>query len=443
VAAWVPNIGATPVLVQKLKTNVDDLAREVTARDHFAKDVGERLYLFENGVYRPKGERFISQRVKELYTAWGLAEKWNIHNSNEVVEYIRIDRPQLWTNPPADTVNVLNGLLDVRTRQLRPHSHDFYSTVQLPVHFDQYARCAAWDRFIAEVFPEDSEAIAWEIPAWMMTPTNNIQKAVLLLGEGSNGKSTYLRACIAFIGKCNTAALSLHKLEQDKFAAARLIGKLANICPDLPTGHLSATSMFKALTGGDVISAEFKFRDSFEYVPFCKLVFSANKPPYTDDPTHGFFRRWQVIPFNRSFEDGASGTAKPEDLDGQLADPAELSGVLNKVLSALDRLRDNGFTQSDSMRAAWMEFRSATDPLIVWLDQNTVTLLNAMVPVSDLAAAFNKHLTDTRKPVMTKTAFGQALKRARPGVAASQRTWRGKVHTWVYTGIGMRDERTE
>jgi putative DNA primase/helicase len=434
---WAAHLGSSiPVTSQKLETNVDDLAREITAQHYFARDPGGRMYRFKDGVYRPGGERFITGKVKELYGAWGLAAKWTIHKSAEVVEYIRVDCPDLWTDPPATTINVVNGLVDVHSRDLKPHRHEFYSTVQLPVRFDPAARCPEWDKFISEVFPEDSEAIAWEIPAWLMTPQNSIQKAVLLLGEGSNGKSTYLRACIAFIGKQNTSALSLHKLEQDKFAAARLIGKLANICPDLPTAHLSVTSMFKALTGGDVISAEWKFKDSFEYVPFCKLIFSANQPPHTDDSTHGFFRRWQVIPFNRSFEDGAEGTAKREDLDGRLADPAELSGVLNKALYALEKIQHNGFTQSDSMRAAWADFRSATDPLIVWLDQNTVTLPNAMVPKADLITAFNKHLTDAGRPAITKTAFGLAIKRARQSIEATQRTWRGKM-TDVYTGIGM------
>jgi len=58
------------------------------------------------------------------------------------------------------------------------------------------------------------------------------------------------------------------------------------------------------------------------------------------------------------------------------------------------------------------------------------------VPKADLVAAFNKHLADSRRPAMTKTAFGLAIKRARPVVEASQRTWHGRV-TEVYTGIGM------
>jgi putative DNA primase/helicase len=373
---------------------------------------------------------------------WGLAENWTAHKANEVVEYIRVDRPELWIDPPADTINLLNGLLDVQGRTLRPHDPNFLSTVQLPVAYNPAARCPAWDGFVGQVFPEDSEAIAWEIPAWLMTPENSIQKAVLLLGEGSNGKSTFLRACVAFIGKLNTAALSLHKIEQDKFAAARLFGKLANICPDLPTAHLSSTSMFKALTGGDVVSTEYKFKDSFEYAPYCKLIFSANLPPRSDDATHGFFRRWQVIPFARCFEEGAADTKRREDLDAELAAPEELSGVLNKALDALAQIRKRGFSQGQSMHSAWEDFRTATDPLSVWLDQNTVSLPNTMVGQGELIAAFNRYLTDAGKSPMTKTAFGLALKRARKDVTESKRGPKGnQVH--VYMGIGFRANETQ
>lgn len=425
---------------QHSATNVDDTARAITAEHRFAKDPGGRLYVYRGGVFVPSGAQVIRQRVKALMTEWCIAPKWSSRRATEVVEYIAVDCPELWSTPPADLVNVQNGLLDVRTRTLKPHAPDFLSAIQLPVAFDPDAKCPAWEQFIADVFPEDTEAIAWEIVAWLMTPENSIQKAMLLLGEGSNGKSTFLRALQAFIGRHNTAALSLHRLEQDKFAAARLVGKLANICPDLPTAHLSSTSTFKALTGGDVLSAEHKFKDSFEYLPFCKLVFSANRPPHSDDSTHGFFRRWQVVPFVRCFEEGAKDTRTREEMDARLADPAELSGVLNKVLLALAKIRRDGFTQSESMRQAWDEFRTATDPLAVWLDQATIQLPTAMVSKSDLMAAFNKHLTDAGKPPVTNMAFGLALKRACPGISEGQRTWKGRPKTWVYTGIGFKAE---
>lgn len=420
------------------ETNTAELAGEITEGACFARDVGGRLYVFKEGVYSPSGELFVQQRVKGIMSRWGIETKWTSRKAKEVCEYIRVDAPALWDSPPKEVVNLRNGLLNTHTRELRPPSPDFLSPVQLPITFDPVAKCPAWDQFIAGVFPDDSEAIAWEVPAWLMTPDTSIQKAVLLAGEGANGKSTYLRALVAFVGKRNTAAVSLHRLEQDRFAAARLVGKLANICPDLPSAHLASTSMFKAITGGDVLHAEYKYLDSFEYIPFAKLVFSANQPPRSDDPTHGFFRRWLVVPFTRTFEEGAKGTLPREVLDARLSDPAELSGVLNKALNALAATRNRGgFTESESMKRAWSEFRSATDPLTVWLDNYTVDVPTMMVAKADLIAAFNRHSADAGRPPLTKSAFGLALKRARPGINEGQRTLGGRVQ-WVYMGIGLR-----
>ena len=85
------------------------------------------------------------------------------------------------------------------------------------------ARCPAWDNFTAEVFPEDAQQLAYELPAWLMSPDTSEQKAVLLLGEGANGKSTYLAGINAFLGRENCTSISLQKLETDRLAVARLI----------------------------------------------------------------------------------------------------------------------------------------------------------------------------------------------------------------------------
>ncbi|HWQ56663.1 MAG TPA: phage/plasmid primase, P4 family [Bryobacteraceae bacterium] len=422
------------------KTHTAELADEITRQASFARDAGGRLYVFKDGVYNPSGELFVQQRVKGIMNRWGNEAKWTSRKAKEVCEYIRVDAPALWDAPPKDVVNLQNGLLQVHTRELIPHSPKFLSPVQVPIRFDPAAKCPALDQFIAEVFPGDSEAIAWELAAWLITPDTSIQKAVLLTGEGANGKSTYLRALVAFVGKHNTSAVSLHRLEQDKFAVARLVGKLANICPDLPSAHLASTSMFKAITGGDVLHGEYKYLDSFEFVPYAKLVFSANQPPRSDDPTHGFFRRWLVVPFMRTFDEGTSGTLPREVLDARLSEPAELSGVLVKALYALEAIRKRGgFTESESMKRAWSEFRTATDPLSVWLDCNTVDVPTAIVAKSDLMAAFNRHCTDTGRPPLTKSAFGLALERARPAIHEGQRTIHGRLQ-WVYLGLGLRIE---
>ena len=96
---------------------------------------------------------------------------------------------------------------------------------------------------------------------------------------------------------------------------ARLVGKLANICPDLPSTDLTGTSVFKSITGGDSLLAERKFEESFEFVPYARLVFSANLPPKSQDASPAFFRRWLVVPFEKTFQAGAHGTIPRAELD--------------------------------------------------------------------------------------------------------------------------------
>jgi P4 family phage/plasmid primase-like protien len=417
------------------------LADAITEKEHFARDLGDRLYRFSDGCYRQYAERYIRRKVKEHLEGWGKTKKWSAHLANEVCEYILADAPELWERPPLDEVNLANGILNLGTAVLREHDPRFLSPAQIPVVFDPAAKCPAWDKFVSEVFPEDARELAFELAADLMTPTRSAQQAVLFLGEGSNGKSTYLRALTSFIGSPNASGVSLHKLEADKFATSRLMGKLANICPDLPSTHLAETSVFKAITGGDDLHGEYKYRDSFEFRPYCRLVFSANHVPRSSDASHAFFRRWLVVPFDRTFEPDEQ--VPRETLDARLSDPEELSGVLNKALEVLPRLKRQGFTESQSMRDAWEEFKAMTDPVSVWLENNTISSPNAMVPKARLWKAYNEHCDDEGRAGLSSKAFSLALKRCRPNLDEAQRTVNGKPKVQVWVGIGLKDPDDE
>ncbi len=415
------------------------LAEAVAAKYPFARDAGGKLYAYEDGAYRPDGERTAAAEKKRILQESEAHAKWTTHRAREVTEYIRVDARELWERPPTDRINVLNGILDVETRELGKHTPEFLSPVQLPVRFDPEATCPAWEKFVAETLPKDARVLAFEIVALLMTPDTSLQKAILVLGEGANGKSTFLAAVEAFVGRENRAALSLQKIETDRFAASRLIGKLANICPDLPSLHLASTSTFKAIVGGDPIVAEYKYRDSFDAQPFARLVFSANHPPTSGDASHAFYRRWVVVPFERTFEPDEQ--APRAELDAKLSDPKELSGVLNNALEALKGLRERGgFSEPESVREALSEFRQTTDPLSVWIDRNTVEHPDAVVGQDELRQSYNEFCESSGNPGMTPQSFGRALARAKPGIEKGQRTWRGKPNTRVYVGIGLTPE---
>ena len=418
---------------------IKEMADRILEENAFARDVGGSLYHFKGGVYLPNGEHVIAVAFQRILEIEKRTKQWTSHNAREIYTYISTGAPELWSRPPLDVINVQNGLLRLgRLPELLPHSSQHLCSIQMPVLFDPQATCPAWEQFIQDVIPEDTHGLLWELIAHLMVPDISFQKSFLFLGEGANGKSTLLHAIINFLGKTNVCSLTLQRLEADKFAAARLVGKLASICADLPSAHLTSSSMFKAIVGGDDIEAERKFKDSFLFSPFARLLFSANHFPESKDSSEAFFRRWLVIPFERTF--APSEQVSPHILDARLADTQELSGVLSRALAVLPQLQARGrFSECESTKGAWMEFREQTDPVANWLDLHTIEHPEAKVSRGELHKLYTKWAYHHGRPNISQKSFMQSVRRLRPRVQEGQRRIGGKVE-WAFLGLGLKTD---
>ncbi len=214
------------------KTLIWDVAALICQVHYFARDAGERLFLYRDGVYLPGAEFFLRQQVKRILALFDKSERWSTTLARELTEYILLDAPELNTEPPRDVINLQNGLLNIWSGELSPHTPTLYSSIRIPIRFDPAARCPRIEEFISQVFPADSAMLAWEVLGDLITPDRSIQKTIALTGEGGNGKGAFLQLAVNFVGPENVSHLSLQKLEADRFAPARLFGKLANICSD-------------------------------------------------------------------------------------------------------------------------------------------------------------------------------------------------------------------
>ena len=270
---------------------VRDLATLILSQDLFARTAAGEIFHYEKGVYAPGGEFFIRQRVKRLLLEHWKADRWNRRLAQEVAEFILLDTPELDHTPSCSLVNLENGLLDIWTGELIPHSPSRRSTIRIPIRFDPQATCPEVEDFISEVFPNDSFELAWEVLGDLLTPDRSIQKAICMVGEGGNGKGVFAQLAVSVVGPLNVSHFSLQRLEKDRFAVAGLYQKLANICADLPSERLQDSSLFKAVTGCDRITAEFKYRNPFEFTPFARLIFSANHLPASKDASTAYFDR--------------------------------------------------------------------------------------------------------------------------------------------------------
>jgi putative DNA primase/helicase len=289
----------------------------------------------------------------------------------------------------------------------------------------------------SRVFPKDSVELAWEILGDLITSDRSIQKAICVVGEGGNGKSVFCQLCINFVGEQNVAHLSLQKLDNDRFAPARLYGKLANICTDLPGSRAEESATFKAITGCDRITGELKYRDTFEFRPFARLIFSANHFPATRYGSQSYFDRWLLIPFERRFR-GSERDIPRSDLDNRISAAREMSGALNRALPAIRRLRKtNRFSETESVRRACQDFEVTSDPFRIWLEAETECTPSGFISQSALHAAHAQACLQANRAPITKQMFGRMIRKYRPETHEFQRTVDGNKQ-WMYGVIALR-----
>jgi P4 family phage/plasmid primase-like protien len=410
------------------------LSHMIRQRSHLAQGGEKRLYHYLEGTYHEEGEEFLQRECRRICEQAGIIKRWRPAIGDQVVREFRLIVPRIWDRPPLDVINVKNGLLDVRTLELKPHRPDFLSPTQLPVVYDPEAQCPQIDKFIEEVFPADAVELAYEIAAHLIIPDTSKQKAVLLSGVGGNGKSVYLRLLTALLGSRNTSSLPLHRLEADRFAVSCLLGKLANICSDLPGTTMQDSAVFKSITGGDELTGEFKFLPQFKFVPFARLLFSSNVFPQSKDTSPAFFDRWVVVPMEREIR-GASWEIPQHILDARLQQPAELSGLLNRALGLLEQVR-GGFSRPRSAELALERFKLETDPVGLWLDQYTLDDPDSITPCSKLKNDLNDYLRARKMSPVSAETIGRSLRKLRPRVKKERQLIDG-VKKYCYSGIAL------
>lgn len=339
----------------------DVVAKNVMAKWHILtiEDTKE-VYLYKNGLYSSRGaetaiEKYIQTEFANVF--YDINQEWldqMIQNGSdyhipvpktgyikEVMNYIKrhtakfrddIDRAYPYL------INLKNGMFDVKRWILLPHDPCYFSIRQIPITYDPEAKCPMMDKFLAEVVSEKDAKVLIEFAGYSLIPETHIQKAIMLYGEGANGKSVFLKFMIKFIGDENVSGVSLQSLEADKFKVASLYGKLLNIYPDLKDQAIYSSDIFKTLVGGDRIQGEKKYMDSFEFYNTARLMFSANKIPEIKNNEFAYFRRWILINFPNQFEEGKNDD---KHLFEKLITDDELSGFLNHALEGLKNVLVN------------------------------------------------------------------------------------------------------
>ncbi len=342
------------------------LADSIMEQQHF-RHTASVLWAFSKGVYQRDGEPLVRSEAQAL-----LGEERRENRIVETIRYIETATRITAPDPSGGHINLRNGRLDWMSGKLDLHSPDYFEIVQLPVMYDPKAVCPLFDRYLETTLAPEIIPLVEEIMGYCLIPDTRFEKAVMAVGAGANGKSVLLDTITAFLGPENVSTVALQDLEENRFRVAELYGKLANIFADLDDRALNSSSVFKTLVTGDGITAERKFAQPFSFRPYARLIFSANTLPPSKDRTHAFYRRWLIIPFERTFE----GKEADKELRTKLRN--ELPGILNRALRGLKRLSSEGkFTEPQAVKAALEEYQRENDTVASFIAEFVVKDANA------------------------------------------------------------------
>ncbi len=237
-----------------------------------------------------------------------------------------------------------NGVLDLSALEFTAgFSGDRIVTEKMRYAYDPLAKCPAWEAFLSEVLPDESVRLVLQEffgMCYLDRSRVSVEKFLLLIGSGANGKSVIFEVMKKVLGDDNVSTFDSQQLASEKMLPY-LKGKRLNFVPDMKRSS-DFDSSLKALSSGQDVMGRKIYGDA-EKIKCPPLCFAMNEAPRFHDRTDAFFRRLIPIRFGV--------TIPPDRQDRALVEKIamwDLPGIFNWAMEGRKRLVDNGgeFTPS-------------------------------------------------------------------------------------------------
>jgi putative DNA primase/helicase len=391
----------------------------------FKPNDGLYEYVRDKGFWQPIHENYIEGQAFEMIN--GDATTARITDVRKLVERGNLMPNGRDFDDQTELINLRNGMFSIRTRKLVPHNKDFFSTIQLNVTYDPKATCCRWEQFLLEVLDYDLELfdLMQEFIGYSLIPDTRFEKALLMLGEGANGKSTLIKVWEQLVGQENIASVTLSGLGNE-FHRVTLHGKLLNITAEINPMTVQQSDYFKRVVSGDTIDASHKFKPVFHFQPYARLVFAMNRLPRVKDTSHGYYRRLLIVPFDRIFD----GDNADRELSNKLL--SELDGIFMWALQGLERLyTKEAFSESSRVTEMLKQYTRMNNPLIAFVEDCCMLDVSASISKDTIYDSYKTYANKYGYSAVSATTFFRELYAAYPSVRASRLGSRDHREQWV------------
>lgn len=330
-----------------------------------------------------------------------------------------------WDREPF-LLGVPNGVVDLRTGELRPGRPEDRITMQAGFPYDPKAQAPLWEATIAGIFARNGKprpdfvAYVQRFLGYSMTGDCREEVFALCTGRldsdeksGRNGKGTMINTVARVLGEYadNLGFASLEWQRNGGGGAgaaspdlAKLTGKRFVTASETNKGAWFNSARIKAMTGRDPISARFLYGEEFTFVPEFKLWLSVNHPPRVEDDSLGFWSRPHVVEFPNTFATAPNTTLKDDLL-------AEGPGILAWLVRGALEWQRMGLNPPPEVHLAVRRYAEEQGDLPEFLDATCVQTPEARATFEEVRTAYLAWCRVERKRPMNSRELGRELRR--------------------------------
>ena len=337
-------------------------------------------------------------------------------------------------------LNTKSGVVNLKTGEVLPYSKDLLLSKNTNIAVS-YEEPTIWLQFLHSVFKtkddneEETQNIIKSLQTclgYSLTGSTKEQVMFLLYGNGSNGKSTLTEIIAHILGDYGDNIASSVLLQQKAannaaiYSIAKLQGKRFVETGETDDGGKLAESQVKILTGGDTISAQFKFGNEFSFRPKFKIWMSTNNKPTIRGTDLGIWRRIFMFPFTNTFTE----KEKDKNLFDKLK--AESDRILGWCIQGYKIYQETGnLFKSETSVQAVQEYKEQMDVISQFISRECDVNPGARIDCRELYEAYKDWANNNVEFVIKESKF--MLELQAKGFKTETTTGKKKI----YVGISL------
>lgn len=193
-------------------------------------------------------------------------------------------------------------------------------------------------------------------------PSNGLQIWLNPSGVGGTGKSRFVDAITALVGRSRVADVQFNNLHQ--FVLGAYIDTPLLISRDAPP-YVSNPELIRMITGDEIIPVEKKYLDPFSVKNRWKIIITTNEPIRSKDDTYAWMRRLIILPFRTQFP------PNPEFARALIADD-QICRLAHNLLPYTEALCSRSDFHSDAppwISEALNEYKTNVSYIYAWWEE--------------------------------------------------------------------------